>query len=438
MADHSVNHPTGGASAVLRDRRLSEWTQVQAEIARLQARANEILAAGLEEALTAVAESARCSQAAEVPLRSMVAEFAASARMSEITLEGLAFDARRLVSALPDTHRALSEGEISLQHAREIAQVPIPADAAPERIAEFECRVLDRAAHTTARRTRVFARALAQKMFPVDPPTRHRRERDGRHVRVNDFEDGMSDLVVHVPTVIARGAHDRLTQFALAVRDAAREQAHAADGEETDDRTLDQVRADVASDLLLAADPATIDAETASAISARVQVTIPVRALAGLSEHGAELDGVGLVEPELIRELAGVAEGWDRLFIDPVTDTVVCTDRYRPTAAMQRFLRARDQHCRFPGCRMPVARCQIDHTEDHARGGPTALGNLSHLCLRHHPLKHPDIPDPYRWKAMQLSNGVIQWESPGGRHYIDEPPPRVAFEDPTPPWAAVA
>jgi hypothetical protein len=94
---------------------------------------------------------------------------------------------------------------------------------------------------------------------------------------------------------------------------------------------------------------------------------------------------------------------------------------------MKRYLRARDQHCRFPGCRAPAHRCQIDHNRDHAKGGPTAVSNLALFCTSHHPLKHPDVDDRDRWTAKQLDDGVILWTSPLGRSYTDEPPLRVMF-----------
>ena len=108
------------------------------------------------------------------------------------------------------------------------------------------------------------------------------------------------------------------------------------------------------------------------------------------------------------------------------------TDTYQPTTGMRRYLRARDQHCRFPGCRMPVHRCETDHTLDYALGGRTSIDNLAHLCKTHHTLKHPNIPTPHRWTARQLPNWTIQWTSPTGHTHTDQPPRRVMFT-PTPP-----
>lgn len=65
---------------------------------------------------------------------------------------------------------------------------------------------------------------------------------------------------------------------------------------------------------------------------------------------------------------------WDRLFLD-ARGMLTRTDTYAPTERMRRFLRPRDRHCQFPGCRMPARPCDIDHNHDHARGGPTDVAN---------------------------------------------------------------
>ena len=109
----------------------------------------------------------------------------------------------------------------------------------------------------------------------------------------------------------------------------------------------------------------------------------------------------------------------------PVTGCVLAVDRYRQTSALTRFLRARDERCRFPGCRQPVWRCDIDHTLDAAHGGPTEHCNLAHLCKRHHVLKHHSA-----WTVRQLPGGILEWTSPTGRIHTDHPEPTVRFEPP--------
>ncbi|HWK79056.1 HNH endonuclease signature motif containing protein [Microbacterium sp.] len=199
---------------------------------------------------------------------------------------------------------------------------------------------------------------------------------------------------------------------------------------EHDTRTLDQLRADLLADILLTTTPSSVTETSLEAIKATVQVTIPASALSSREDASddslALLDGHGPMTTDAARILAGHATSWDRVFVDP-RGMVVETDNYVPTAGMKRYLRARDQHCRFPGCRAPVHRCQNDHNHDHAKGGPTALDNLALFCTSHHPLKHPDVDDRDRWSAKQLDDGVILWTSPLGRTYTDEPPLRVMF-----------
>ncbi|MEI3867283.1 HNH endonuclease signature motif containing protein [Microbacterium sp. CCNWLW134] len=95
----------------------------------------------------------------------------------------------------------------------------------------------------------------------------------------------------------------------------------------------------------------------------------------------------------------------------------MAVDQYRPTGAMMRFLKGRDKHCRWPGCRMPARKCEIDHNHDAALGGRTEICNLCCLCQRHHSMKQFTA-----WKVKQLDGGVIEWTSPTGRVYTDNPP----------------
>ncbi|RWR15830.1 HNH endonuclease, partial [Microbacterium enclense] len=79
---------------------------------------------------------------------------------------------------------------------------------------------------------------------------------------------------------------------------------------------------------------------------------------------------------------------------------------------------ARDRHCRWPGCVAPAVRCAVDHTHDWALGGPTDVSNLANLCQRHHTQKQFT-----RWTVRQLPAGILEWTSPTGRVYTDEPLP---------------
>ncbi|MEV4775227.1 HNH endonuclease signature motif containing protein [Microbacterium sp. LWH12-1.2] len=204
--------------------------------------------------------------------------------------------------------------------------------------------------------------------------------------------------------------------------------AHSPDIEHypADTRGIDEIRADLLTDLLLASDPTAAHGTGLDNITARIQVTVAATTIADADDRPAELDGHGPLHPDAARALAGGSSIWTRLFTDP-TGMITETDTYTPTASMRRHLRARDQHCRFPGCRMPVHRCEIDHNHDHAKGGKTALCNLAHFCTGHHVLKHPDVDERHRWNARLHPDGSIRWTSPLGNTYVDSAPRRVMF-----------
>ena len=192
----------------------------------------------------------------------------------------------------------------------------------------------------------------------------------------------------------------------------------------SDTRTMDQLRADVLADMLLTAAPdadptRTDDAPGAlGAIRAKVQIVVPALTLLGSDDGPVELVGRSPIDPDTARDLACLTRSpWERILTHPVTGAVLHVDSYQRTTAIDRHLRARDQHCRFPGCRLPAVRCEVDHTIDHALGGPTEVGNLAHLCQRHHSMKQFTA-----WRVRQLGGGVLEWTSPLGRIYIEQPP----------------
>jgi hypothetical protein len=202
-----------------------------------------------------------------------------------------------------------------------------------------------------------------------------------------------------------------------------------------DERSLDQVRADLFADLLLAGTPATDPTGTGDApgllgaIRAMVQITVPVLTAAGVDgDVAAELNGRTPVDPDTARTLVGSVSGWDRVLTHPITGAILAVDRYTPKADLKRWKTATDTRCRQPGCRMPAHRCDLDHNHPASEGGATEACNLCHFCRRHHVLKHRP-----GWKVRQLPGGRIEWTTPTGRVYIDEPPPRTAYLPDPPP-----
>ena len=55
---------------------------------------------------------------------------------------------------------------------------------------------------------------------------------------------------------------------------------------------------------------------------------------------------------------------------------------YRPSTALDEFVRLRDLTCRFPGCDRPATVADIDHTVPYP-AGPTHAGALKCYCRKH-------------------------------------------------------
>jgi hypothetical protein len=430
-------------------------------VADVEAMARKLAAVQIEE-LRLLAAAGRLAQAQAVgkhirvrmhdmALRSIAAEVGGVLRVTDRTMQHRIDEAQTIIEGYPAAVSAWEAGRIVRGHVRAIvdAGMNLPLEVRPE----FERIAIQRCEHDTPNRVRGELEILAHRMHPRSFAERHEEAAAGRCVKVVAGRDGMSDLIATLPTVIAEGIHDRLTQQARAIIDTRDERAQReagsgvafgvtgeTDADEaggvvaTDARSTDQVRADVLADLLLAGTPALDDTRDTTtgplgAIRARVQILVPAATLDGTDDGPCDLTGRSPIDPTTARRLAGGTGIWERLFTDPVTGVTVATDSYRVPSPMRRHLQARDQHCRFPGCRVAAIRCEIDHTHDHALGGRTELSNLAHLCQRHHSMKQFTA-----WRVRQLKGGVLEWTSPLGRTYReDAPTPAVAFTPATPP-----
>ncbi|MBD7957675.1 DUF222 domain-containing protein [Microbacterium sp. Sa4CUA7] len=438
----SVAAPSRGAGSIATASHGAVITGVEhtrRAIAALQAQELQWLARA--EALAA-AETARIpsseSREREMPRRGMAAEVAAVLRRSDRGMQQRMRDAAVLVDGFPATVRALEHGRIDVAHVRVIHDAGARITD-PDARCRFEQAALVVAERETPGRARPIILMLAQKLDPVPLEERHAEATAGRRVWVQDLDDGMAELAAVLPAPLAYAIRDRLSAHAREIVAAARAARAAAAGSAldtdtdttdaldvveivaTDCRTTDQVRADVLTDLLLTGH-ATAPVSSGSipegrAITAHVQITIPADTLTGHSTEPAELVGYGPIDPDTARRLAATADIWERLFTSPATGAVVHVDTYRPSVQMRRFLDARDEHCRFPGCRRPARHCDDDHTVDAAFGGPTHVTNLANLCPgRHHPVKHGTA-----WSVEQKPDGILQWTSPTGRVYLDIP-----------------
>ncbi|GAA1124086.1 HNH endonuclease signature motif containing protein [Microbacterium aurantiacum] len=358
----------------------------------------------------------------EMVYRSVAAELAGVTFTTDRSMQAQITQAVEWVECYPATLAAWEAGRITRGHATAVLRcgTVLPRDAR----AEFDAAAAELCVGQSVGRVKDRLDHLAQELHPRTLAERHVEARKERRVGRQSAGDAMSDLIARVPEILAAAIDDRLNEQASTIIDA-----------DPDGRTRDQIRADILCDMLLTGSPLadpTIDGDgngTLGMIRAKVQVVVPALTLLGKDDDPAndtttaDLVGSAPIDPATARALAGAVATWERLVVHPVSGQVLCTDSYRRTASMARFLKARDRHCRFPGCRRPAIRCELDHTLDYALGGRTDIRNLCHLCQRHHSMKQFTS-----WGVRQLGGGVLEWTSPTGRVYIDHPPaPLVRF-----------
>ncbi|MEI3867036.1 DUF222 domain-containing protein [Microbacterium sp. CCNWLW134] len=356
----------------------------------------------------------------DMALRGVAAEIAAAVRLSDRSVQRQIDSAFALVNDYPATVHCLEKGLIARAHVAVVEDVGrrLP----PEVKGEFDQLAAEICLDETPGRARADLEILAERMHPRTLTERHAGAFRERKIVRYTIGDGMSELRAVHSTVLIEGIFQRITDEATAVI-TAREPGADPDVA-PDTRSLDEVRADVFADMLLTSAPSLNPTGSGDlpggfgAITAKVQVVIPVMALMGQSDVPCDLAGVGPIDAKTARLLAGNSDGvWERLLTHPVTGLTLAVDQYRPTGAMVRFLKGRDKHCRWPGCRMPARTCEVDHNHDAALGGRTEICNLSCLCQRHHSMKQFTA-----WNVRQLDGGVIEWTSPAGRVYTDNPP----------------
>ncbi|TDL10244.1 HNH endonuclease [Mycolicibacterium obuense] len=122
--------------------------------------------------------------------------------------------------------------------------------------------------------------------------------------------------------------------------------------------------------------------------------------------------GGGIVPAPLLAEL--IAHGATVRFVGATEG--LATDGYRPSAALDRFVRARDLTCRFPGCDRPATHADIDHTVPYPAGA-THPANTKCYCRQHHLLK----TFWEGWTERQTPDGRLHLISPTGHAYTTAP-----------------
>ncbi|PXA67703.1 HNH endonuclease signature motif containing protein [Cryobacterium arcticum] len=414
----------------------------------------------------------------EVARRTIISETACLTNVAERTVDRLMDEARFLYYYAPATFDALAAGEISYRHANTMVdQVRTLPD---EDQAAFEEQLLPAAKTMPVGRFLEKARRLRERLHPESIVTRATTAVAARRTYWEADYDGMAWLHWYGTAEQTKAAFDRITSMATSLKklgdpippsDTPANDTPASDGTRdafgqatgqtgtgqteqaghtgktgnngqsgqpgvtaaealvTEKRGLDQLRADVTAALLLDGITTT---GLGTGIAGTVMLTVTAETLLGRSDEPAILEGYGPISPEAARKIAGDVPGFTRLLTHPETGVVLSLgkDQYRNTQAMKKWLRMRDETCRFPGCSRPAVRCDMDHTNDWADGGPTDHDNLACLCEAHHRLKHLS-----QWQVTQQPGGILLRTSPGKRSYRTDPANQMSPPPPAPPVA---
>ena len=88
------------------------------------------------------------------------------------------------------------------------------------------------------------------------------------------------------------------------------------------------------------------------------------------------------------------------------------SSHYRPPPGLWHLIQIRNPCCTAPGCRMPAAKCDDDHTVPYDQGGRTCECGLGPLCRYHHRVKQSQ-----GWRLEQPEPGIFVWVTPSGRTY---------------------
>lgn len=378
---------------------------------------------------------------------------------------GLLFDAHVLTGRMPSVAAACAAGQLDWWRARVFADV---LGAATDDVVEVVvAAVLPAAAGLSAGRLRrrlVAAATAADEEFAEERRIAAARR---ARVRVDPVGDGMSQLVTEAPAPVAAAMWSVINAAAQLARTGGddrpigvlRAEAHAAmvlrpDGGSRPAMTghvtvlapLAALRpgGTTADDVLRGGDPPAVDGTPITAAHLRELMTqlgalgvqTPPRGSLTVAVTGA--DGALLATAtgsQLARRAArGCPDhGAEAACACPVLTAPAAVDRYTPTAAQERFLRARDRTCRHPGCAQPAGRTDTDHVLAYDCGGRTGCENLCCLCRTHHRLK----TFARGWRFQLLPDATLSVTTPSGITRTDRPPglrdPHVQPALPAPP-----
>jgi len=323
--------------------------------------------------------------------------------------------ARTLVNHLPHTCSALASGEISPAHATVIARETASAirdGLPPFAIYEIETKALAHAEFHTPAQVANKVRTVLATIAPTTFEKVVSKARDARRVSCYRENDGMSTVVAILPAHDAQIVMKAIEAFILR-SERNEEKVSLVVADQKGSRNADMKRADALTEMAAQSLAAMSEDLLLHRRPITVNVTIDLPTLLGLAENPGQLAGYGAIPASVARTLASDGK-WRRFITDPQSGVLLDYGRetYSPPQELVDFLIARDRTCRFPGCRQPAHRGDLDHAQSWESGGETNAQNLGALCRRHHRMKTHG-----GWSVISNGDGSCDWKSPAGKEF---------------------
>jgi hypothetical protein len=265
--------------------------------------------------------------------------------------------ARSLVTRLPATVAALSDGKIDYKRA--LSMTDLTTVLSDRDALTVEQKVLNGGRRSSPSK---FRDAIRYQVIKTDPRGAERRRTEARlnrNVTIMPIGDSMCQLTARLSAEESLAAHQRITILARRAKSPG--------------RTLAQCRADVLMDLIMGKDRGRVDVQ--------MFVTVPITTLMMLNNHPGVISGYGPITADHARELARNAT-WRRIITDPsglVQETSPCM---YPSPSLTDHIRSRDDTCHLTGCSAPAEEVKTARCSGSAQPGQ-ALPGRSGLCRYH-------------------------------------------------------
>jgi hypothetical protein len=310
-----------------------------------------------------------------------------------------------LVTRLPQVLELLDAGVIDWAKARVF--VDGTAHLTVDEARAMVDALAERAPRLTTGQLRARIRRLAVEAEPEQAVKRYRQALEERRFWVEPTLDGTANLyLLDIPLHDAQTIRNRIHAQAITTPKTLRE-----------GRTLQQLQADIAVDVLKG------DAAGSGTGKGFVDLRVPLSTLGGLDDQAGWVDGIEPVVSDIARQVADLnhdAEWRYTVTDDDGTIIHIGTTRRRPTKPLSRLVESLQPTCAGPGCRMPASQCDFDHLNPWNQLGPTSDRNGGPKCRHDHQLKD------HGW-THQRKNQTDIWTTPLGHTYTyptnDDHPP---------------